>query len=91
MKPRTSPIPIVKTPPIPRAHYVVEQQATYKPTDQQKWEKCCCESKQITELKNAMEDLRLQVADLRRMLHKTQDDVLYCAVHVDDLIKSINQ
>lgn len=75
MKPRTPPIPIVKTPPIPRAYYVVEQQATYELTDQQKWDKSCCESKQITELKNSMEDLRLQVADLRRMLHGTQDDV----------------
>lgn len=90
-RPCTPPIAIVKTPPIEQPSYRTAQAVIHEPTEQEKWDNCCSKSTQITALQNAVEDLRMQVADLRRLLHLTQDDLGYFATHVEKLTKHADQ
>ncbi len=90
-RPCTPPIAIVKTPPIEQPSYRTAQAVIHEPTEQEKWDESCSKSKQITALLSTVEDLRLQVADLRRLLHLTQDDLGYFATHVEELTKRADQ
>lgn len=90
-RPCTPPIAIVKTPPIPEPMYRAAVHVVPESTEQDKWDDCCSKSTQIIALQKTVEDLRLQVADLRRLLHLTQDDVGYFATHVEELTKRADQ
>lgn len=74
MRPCTPPIAIVKDTPRPLPVYKNAQHVVQQPTTQD----------EVAELRRTVQDLRLQVADLRELLHIVREDVGFLTQMIQD-------